>query len=74
MGAVWVAILLVYAAPPDAVDWRGPWTRGMTVSGKNFYPSEAACQADTDGWIARIHHDMKAPILYRCVRFPESLK
>lgn len=70
---VWVSILLVYAAPDNAVNWHGPWTRGMTFAGKNFYPTEAECKNDTDGWIGRLHEGMKAPVLYRCVPFQESL-
>ena len=69
----WVAVLLVYKAPADAIDWRGPWTRGMIVAGKNFFASESACQKDTEGWIARTHQEMKTPILFRCVPFQESL-
>jgi len=69
----WVAIVLVYQAPADAVDWRGPWTRGMTIGGKDFFPSERACKAETEGRITRMHQGMKAPMLYRCVPFPESL-
>src|SRR5690242_20319089 len=35
----WVAVLVVYVAPADAVDWHGPWTRGTTIAGKNFFAS-----------------------------------
>lgn len=70
----WVAILLVYKAPYDSVNWHGPWSRGMTISGKNFYDSEDACKSDTEGWISRIHQGMKAPIRYRCVPFHQNLR
>jgi len=70
--AVWVSVLVAYLAPA-AVDWRGPWTRGEIVASKNFYRSEAACKKETEAAIARMHQDMKAPVLYRCVQFPESL-
>ena len=69
----WVAVLLAYQAPSDAVDWRGPWTRGTTIAGKNFFASEAECRADTEARIGKIHEAMKAPILYRCVPFQESI-
>jgi hypothetical protein len=25
--SVWVAVMVIYQAPSDAIDWRGPWTR-----------------------------------------------
>jgi hypothetical protein len=27
----WLLVRAVYAAPPDAVDWDGPWELGMTT-------------------------------------------
>lgn len=69
----WVGVLVVYAAPEDAVNWHGPWTRGMTIAGKNFFASEAECRADTEVRIKAIHQGMKAPTLYQCVPFQESL-
>src|SRR5687767_3705408 len=33
----WVIVLLVYTAPANAVDWNGPWSKGMTVAGKEFF-------------------------------------
>jgi hypothetical protein len=69
----WVAVLVVYVAPADAVDWQGPWTRGNVIAGKNFFSSEAECRADTEARIKAIHEGMLAPILYRCVPFQESV-
>jgi hypothetical protein len=65
MSTVWLAVLLVYTAPANSVDWHGPWStkQHMTVAGKNLFPSEAACKVDTEQWIARVHQDMKAPII-----------
>jgi hypothetical protein len=70
---VWVGVVVVYQAPADAIDWRGPWTRGMAIAGKTFYGSEAECRSDNEVRIARMHQGMKAPMRYRCVPFPESL-
>lgn len=70
----WVAVLVVYVAPSsDAVNWQGPWAHGMTIAGENFFASEAECRADTEARIKAIHQRMKAPILYQCVPFQESL-
>jgi hypothetical protein len=58
----WVIVLLIYAAPPTAVDWPGPWTKGMVVAGDKFYPTEAECRNEAIMWIARIHaNGMLAP-------------
>ncbi len=70
---IWIAVLVAYQAPHDAINWRGPWTRGVILAGENFYASEAECRTDTERRIVRIHQGMKAPILYRCVPFNESL-
>jgi hypothetical protein len=69
----WVAVLVVYVAPPDAVGWQGPWTRGKTVARPNFFASEAECRANTEAMIKDMHQGMLAPILYRCVPFQESV-
>jgi hypothetical protein len=72
--STWVAVLVVYVAPSsDAVNWEGPWTRDNVSAGQNFFSSEAECRADTEARIKAIHEQMRAPILYRCVSFQESL-
>lgn len=42
----WVIILLIYAAPPTAVDWPGPWTKGMVIAGDKFYRTEGESRND----------------------------
>lgn len=69
----WVAVLLIYQAPADSINWHGPWTRGMTIAGKEFFSSELACKTNTEARIAKLHEGMMAPVLYRCVPFQESL-
>jgi hypothetical protein len=70
----WVAVLVVYAAPDDAVNWHGPWTRGKAIAGQDFFSSEAECRANTEAKIKAIHQGMLAPILYQCVPFQESVR
>ncbi len=70
---VWIIVLLVYVAPPKSVDWPGPWARGMSMTGKSFFESEADCRNYAIGWIGRIHQGMLAPIRFQCVPFPASL-
>jgi hypothetical protein len=75
MHSVWVAILLTYAAPANAVDWPGPWSSyGMAIAGKNIWSTEAECRNDAVQWIGRVHGvGMLAPIRFQCVAFPASL-
>jgi hypothetical protein len=40
----WMIVMLVYTAPPNAVDWNGPWSKGMTIAGKEFFRTEAECR------------------------------
>lgn len=73
MKMVWLLILVVYAAPDDAVNWSGPWTFGMTRVMENHYRSEVECRNSAVELIGRIHEGMRAPIRYRCVQVPGSL-
>ncbi len=69
----WLLILIVYAAPPDAVDWNGPWEFGMTHVVEERFASEAECRTSAIQTIGRIHQGMLAPIRFRCVEVQESL-
>jgi hypothetical protein len=70
---IWVALLLVYQAPSNAVDWPGPWQAGRTIAAKNFWRTEAECRNDTVQWIGQLHQGMLAPIRFQCVGFPSGL-
>jgi hypothetical protein len=70
----WIIVLLVYAAPPNAVDWPGPWTKGMMIAGKDFFRTEGKCRNAAVAWIGRVHAEgMLAPARFQCVPFPNSL-
>jgi hypothetical protein len=70
----WIIVMLVYAAPSDAVNWNGPWSKGMTVVGKEFFRTEAECRNEAIQWIARVHAaGMLAPARFQCVPFPDGL-
>jgi hypothetical protein len=71
---VWVILLVAYAAPPNSVDWPGPWNRGMIIAGKDFFNSEGECRNAAVAWIGRVHASgMLAPIRSQCVEFPAGL-
>jgi len=69
----WILVLVVYAAPADAVDWDGPWEFGMTQIVETPYSSEAECRNSAIELIGRVHQGMLAPIRFRCVEMPASL-
>ena len=69
----WLLVLIVYAAPPNAVDWDGPWTFGMTHVVEEPYSSEAECRTSAVEMIRRLHEDMRAPIRFRCVSVESGL-
>ena len=64
---VWLLIFIVYQAPPDAVDWDGPWKIGMTKMADTPFKSEAECRNSAIQVIGRMHQGMLAPMRYRCV-------
>lgn len=70
---VWLLVLVIYAAPEDAVDWDGPWKLGMTKIVETQYHSEAECRNTAIELIGNLHHGMLAPIRYRCVEVPGNL-
>lgn len=70
---VWILVLVVYAAPPDAIDWDGPWEFGMTHVVETPFASEAECRNSAIAMIGRLHQGMLAPIRFRCVEVPASL-
>jgi hypothetical protein len=70
---VWLLILIVYQAPPNAVDWNGPWTAGMSRVMDGHFGSEAECRNAAVQAIGSLHQGMLAPIRYRCVAVEETL-
>ena len=74
MGSLSVVVFMIYAAPPDAVDWPGPWTPGMTIAEKEFFfHSEAECRNYAIRKIGRFHEGILAPMRFQCVPFPADL-
>lgn len=69
----WFLVLFVYAAPPDAVDWDGPWELGMSHLVDARYKTEAECRNAAVQVIGRLHQGMLAPIRFQCVGMPANL-
>jgi len=69
----WLLLLIIYAAPDDAVDWDGPWTLGMARVWEDQFDTEAGCRDTATQVIARLHEGMLAPIRYRCIPVEAAL-
>ncbi|HYI39722.1 MAG TPA: hypothetical protein VE053_05310 [Allosphingosinicella sp.] len=63
----WLLVLTIYAAPPDALDWDGPWTLGMAKLIEEPFATEAECRNFALRMIAKMHEGMLAPMRYRCI-------
>jgi hypothetical protein len=70
---VWLLILVAYQAPPDAVDWNGPWTLGIRQVLDTQFDSEAECRTYAIRAMAQLHQAMRAPLRFRCVPVEASL-
>lgn len=70
---MWILVLAMYGAPPDAVDWDGPWTYMETKVLERQFASEAECRNTAIKLIGDIHQGLLAPIRYRCVELPAGL-
>lgn len=69
----WLLVLMVYTAPPGAVDWDGPWDLGMTSTSEERFDSEAECRNEAIQVIGRVHQGMLAPVRYQCVPVEATL-
>ena len=69
----WYLVLFIYAAPPDAVNWDGPWEVDLIHAVKDKYDSEAECRNAGVQLIGKLHQGMLAPIRYRCLGMPATL-
>ena len=69
----WLLLLSIYKAPPNAVNWNGPWEFGIFQVVNQRYQSEADCMSAATTMIANMHKGMLAPMRYKCVSFDSSL-
>lgn len=58
---MWILVLAMYGAPPDAVDWDGPWTYMETKVLERQFTSEAECRNTAIKLIGDIHQGLLAP-------------
>lgn len=70
---MWILVLAIYGAPPDAVDWDGPWKFMTTKVPERQFATEAACRASAIQLIGRLHQGILAPVRFQCVELPGGL-
>lgn len=70
----WIVVLLIYTAPPHAVDWQGPWAGRIVQTSDTLYASQAECRNEAVQAIGRVHAaGLLAPIRFQCVPFQDQL-
>ena len=70
---LWLLIVTVYAAPPDAIDYDGPWEYGFSQMVEEPFASEAECRNFAIQMKGRVQQGMLAPIRYQCLAVDANL-
>ena len=70
---MWFLILSIYAAPPDAVNWKGSWELGMTKMMERGFKNELDCINAGKETKARLNEGMLAPVRFKCVQIASGL-
>ena len=64
---MWLLLLVVYTAPPDAVNWSGEWQLGPALVRKERFTNEAHCLNTGSQIKAKLNEGMMVPVRYHCV-------
>ena len=70
---IWLVVLNFYAAPPNAVDWNGPWKLGTSRINDRQFATEAQCRNAAIELVGQMHQGMLAPIRFKCVGIAAGL-
>ena len=70
---MWLLLVVVYFAPPDAIDWKGSWELGLSRVMEERYETEAGCLAGGQALQDHLGEGMLAPVRIHCVRVEKSL-
>lgn len=70
---MWLLIVALYAAPPDAVNWKGSWELGMTRLSERHFESEVQCLKHGFGIKAKLNEGMLAPVRIHCFKVESGL-
>ena len=70
---MWLLIVVLYAAPRDAVNCQGSWGLGMTRLLERHFENKAECLASGKEVKFRLNQAMLAPVRLHCIRIPRGL-
>ena len=70
---IFILVMSVYVAPPDAVDWNGPWEHGLVQHMNHKFKSESECLSAAAILKQQMQKGMLAPLRFACVAFDQSL-
>ena len=70
---MWLLIVALYAAPPEAINWKGSWELGMAKLVDHHFNSEAECLKQGIEIKAKLNEDMLAPVRFHCFQVDSGL-
>ena len=70
---MWLLIIALYAAPPDAVNWQGSWELGMTKLVDHHFESEAECLVHGLDIKSKLNEGMLSPVRFHCISISSGL-
>ena len=70
---MWLLILVVYVAPPDAVNWRGDWQLGPALVRDERFTTKDSCLNTGRQVKAKLNEGMLAPVRYHCIKVDADL-
>lgn len=70
---MWLLILAIYVAPPDAVNWKGSWDLGVAKLIEERFGTEAKCLNAAIQIKAKLNEGMLAPVRFHCVKVEARL-
>lgn len=70
---MWLLILVIYAAPAGAVNWKGSWELEIAKLMEERYESEAECLNTAIQIKTRLNEDMLAPVRFKCIEIEAGL-
>ena len=60
---MWLLLILIYVAPPDAIDWLGSWKLEITRLMEQYCETEKACPRGGEDLKAKLNQWMLAPFV-----------
>ena len=70
---MWLLLIVVYVAPPDAVNWKGTWQLGPALVRDERFANEASCLNAGSQIKTKLNEGMLAPVRYHCIKVDAGL-